>query len=152
MNAILRSLVALAVAGVIVVTAVSCPPFQLADLDLLSATQELASCRAQREKLDAIDERVVARIEEKTRLAEEVAAGRMTLREAASRCAALNRDNPSLRPDIWRTAYPGATEEERHCREVLAYVRSVVQDDPAGVSVVARLEAELRKIGAEGKQ
>jgi hypothetical protein len=44
----------------------------------------------------------------------------------------------------FRRAFPGRTEEERHCRQVLRCLRSETKNNSGPVaSIVARLESEL---------
>jgi hypothetical protein len=73
------------------------------------------------------------------RIADEVAEGRMGLLEAAARFRDLNAGLP------W--GYPGASDEVRCCRQVIAWVTThVEQKSTAEAEIVAeRLENELRE-------
>jgi hypothetical protein len=71
-----------------------------------------------------------------------VAEGRLGLLEAAGRFRELDQHWPALEP---RRAQPGATDEERYCRVVIATVASFLDDRPQmRAAVIERLEAELR--------
>jgi hypothetical protein len=69
----------------------------------------------------------------KQRTADEVAAGRLTLAGAAARFGELNRANPVFRTDLWRLRWPGETDEERVCRDVIFWATA-----PAGDRVGVR--------------
>ena len=96
--------------------------------------------------------RVICRcIEEKERLAREVAAGRLGLVEAAARYRDLATEDPVITPDIFRRAYPGGSDEERYCRQVIVFVQEAVRERPGGdLAVVGRLEAELDDLLGRG--
>jgi hypothetical protein len=100
-----------------------------------------ASDRALDELFRAVRRRSAA----KERLAEQVAEGRLALTDAAARFRDLDRQPPPFHWDHFRHAYPGRSDEERHCREVIRFVR-VTQDRPDSGAVAARLEAELRDL------
>jgi hypothetical protein len=68
----------------------------------------------------------------KQRTADEFAAGRLTLAEAAARFGELHRANPMFRADLWRLQWPGETDEERACREVIFWATAPA-GDRAGV-------------------
>jgi hypothetical protein len=97
-------------------------------------------------RLDEQLRAVCRRIEGKNRLAQEVAAGRLGLVEAAARYRDLDRDGP-FDKEVFRSAYPGGSDDERYCREVIVFVREVLREPPCGdvsdPAVVGRLEAEL---------
>lgn len=94
---------------------------------------------------DELDRAVLRRTAEKGRLAAQVAEGRLALPDAAARFRDLDRQPPPLRWDQFRREYPGRSDEERHCREVIRYVR-VLPDRPERGAVAARLEGELRDL------
>jgi hypothetical protein len=85
----------------------------------------------------------VARLWAKERVAEEVIAGRLTLRQAAARYRHLARAHPGFFWKQYREAYPGPTDWERHCQEVLALVRHRLRDRPD------QARAVLDRLGAE---
>jgi hypothetical protein len=86
-----------------------------------------------------------ARNQRRAEGARAVAAGRMPLLEAAARFAALNRLPPEVRTDLSRLQYPGASEEERLCRDVIFWaVEEAALSDPCEAAALrGRLEAEL---------
>src|SRR5262245_42139971 len=74
----------------------------------------------------------------------ELIADRITLREAATRSRALARETPGFDGELLRLTYPGRTDDERHCRRVIAWVKVELQDQPGkAAALAARLEAEL---------
>jgi hypothetical protein len=82
---------------------------------------------------------------EHQRLARDVAAGRLGLVEAASGYRDLAADDPAFNQEVFRRAYPCASDEESYCRQVIAFVRETLRDHPgADPAVVERLEAELQ--------
>src|SRR5262249_28652477 len=75
-----------------------------------------------------------------------VAAGRVSLREAAARFRDINASRRNFPWDRFREAHPGATDDERHCREVIRWVRWWVEEEQgSGRSLSRRLEAELKE-------
>jgi hypothetical protein len=84
------------------------------------------------------------RIEERQRLARAVLAGDLSLTEAAVRFGQLNAaETPGFRAGL-HAAFPGASEEERLCRQVIAFVRAEFRGAPTVARVIAcRLEREL---------
>jgi hypothetical protein len=84
------------------------------------------------------------RMAEKDRVVGDVAAGRLTLSEAAARFRELNRAEPAAVRDARRATYPAGSEDERCCREVIGWMRGWLRDHPeADGGVSGRLEAEL---------
>jgi hypothetical protein len=64
----------------------------------------------------------------KQRIAVEVAAGRLTVPEAAARFGDPNRANPAFRTDQWRLRWPGETDQERVRREVIFWAGPAAGD------------------------
>jgi hypothetical protein len=95
--------------------------------------------------------RVAERCTEKARLAEEVLEGRLGLLEAARHYRDLDEQLGPFPWEQFRRVHPGASDDERHCREVIAFVRTASSErrgaDPAPV---ARLEAELEDLLRQG--
>ena len=95
--------------------------------------------------------RVAERCTQKRRLAEEVIDGRLGLLEAARRYRDLDEQPPPFYWEAFRRTYPGASDDERHCRNVIGYVGTALQDRPdADPALVARLEAELEDLLRRG--
>src|SRR5262249_25337141 len=99
-----------------------------------SRRDELQAQQAESLRRNALREEAVAAL----------VAGRMTLLEAAARYRALAQETPGYHWEQFRLGYPGASDEERHCRQVIAAVQARLRDKPDETAeVVARLEAEL---------
>ena len=73
----------------------------------------------------------------------------MTLREAAKRFGAIDAQRPKELP-IHREWYPGRTEEEQLCGELMAFTVAQLNDLPDWVAILARLRAEQDRVLAEG--
>jgi hypothetical protein len=82
-------------------------------------------------------------VEEKDEIAQAIIDGRMTLVKAAARFRAINASRPPAWPDRL-DLYPGQTDEERVCRQVIRYVESNLADRPDASAILARLESELQ--------
>jgi hypothetical protein len=88
---------------------------------------------------------------EKRRLAGEVIAGQLSLLEAAARFRDLDERPPAACRRGLRAAFPGASDDECHCRAVLSYVREELWHRPGADPAAAdRLEAELRALLERG--
>jgi hypothetical protein len=85
------------------------------------------------------------RIERRERIAESVAEGRLGLVEAASQFDELNATVPPS-PRTYRGQFAGEAEDERCCRQVIAWVKTRLErKSTAKAEMVAeRLEEELR--------
>src|SRR3954453_8614129 len=66
-------------------------------------------------RMEALRRRAAARL----RLGRDLIRGRVKLEEAASLAAALSRMPPPFRWEVPRARYPGASDEELHCRELI---------------------------------
>jgi hypothetical protein len=90
---------------------------------------------------------VEGRVQAKAAIAEDLVAGRLTLLQAAARFRDLNSRPPRFHWDRFRLAYPGTTDDERHCYEVLAaaqaFAGSLKRRPPN--PLLDRLEQELRQ-------
>jgi hypothetical protein len=94
---------------------------------------------------------VLRRCVEKDRLAAEVIEGRLSLPAAAARYRALDEEDPAFRWEAFRTFVPGRSDDERHCRQVILYVRAKSARQPdADPALAGRLEAELQDRLARG--
>jgi hypothetical protein len=83
-------------------------------------------------------------VNERTVLLSDLLAGRSTLFETAAGFRAVQRvKDEYVRPVPFR--FPGRTEEEQLCRQVIAHVEEQLRDEPEGPVVVARLEKELQE-------
>src|SRR5262245_61415189 len=92
-----------------------------ADFSELSRwNQQLEACCRQAADLESQREATLRRIELKTDVAEDLIAGRLTLRQAATRFKELNADLPQF-PSQSRLQYPDGSDDERHCRNLIDY-------------------------------
>ena len=90
---------------------------------------------------------ILRRVLEKDRLAGEVIEGRLSLVGAAARYRDLDEQPPPFSWSNFRSAYPGDSDDERHCRAVIVFVRAELGSRPgADPAVVGRLEAELHDL------
>jgi hypothetical protein len=111
----------------------------------LSPWNDLAEAQRRSESLDHALQDTARRLEAKEALARALAAGRVTLLEAAARLRDLDRGKPDFNWEEFRRAFRGASDDERHCREVIKWVRMVnVVDTPQDEATARRLEAELQ--------
>src|SRR5262249_33796987 len=103
----------------------------------------------QQRRADELEDQLadaVRRSEATEAAVKEVIAGRLTLREAAARFRALAKENPDFQWETFRRTYPGASDEERHCRQVIDAAQKALGYEPdEAAEVVTRLEAELRE-------
>jgi hypothetical protein len=151
MNTYVRLLLCLGFAGGLLVSVGALAPDWLAELGLDPAALCDLLGAAERERfrgddLVARDRYFLDNVEGKQRVTQEVLNNRMTLREAAARFQALNAACPEYDWDEFRRIFPGKTDEERHCRQVLVSVRLKVEGDRSrGTILLDRLEAELQQ-------
>jgi hypothetical protein len=98
------------------------------------------------EALQATQRRTVAKAE----LAQEAAAGRLTLFEAAARFRDLDAGVTEDYRCGWRHLAEGASDEERYCRQVIGYARLALRDRSDGPALLDRLRAQLDEALARG--
>jgi hypothetical protein len=76
----------------------------------------------------------------------ELAAGRLSLLEAAAHFRALDHTGPPFNWEMFHQSWPGQTDDESHCREVIERLKNL---PPSGCyqreELVGRLEDELRE-------
>jgi hypothetical protein len=105
------------------------------------ATNESARPGVSEAETQSVSELIALRIVAKNRIAREVIAHRLSLVQAAALFGALDRlPPPALNPP---RSVPAATEEERLCRQVVVYVRSLVAERDRAAAL-ARLDAEFK--------
>jgi hypothetical protein len=113
----------------------------------LNMAHQLQVLRTQQQRAEELDTQLAEARRFRARqdeIAQEVAAGRMTLLEGAAHFRQLSRAKADFNWSAFRLAYPGISDEERHCRQVIAFVARVLDADPLEVEqVIACLEAEL---------
>jgi hypothetical protein len=86
----------------------------------------------------------------KDEAAEDVAAGRLTLVEAAAGFRRLDADAPDDYRRGWLATAEGGSDDERYCRQVLAHVGGVLRDGADAADVLAGLNRQLEEILARG--
>jgi|SRR5262245_13212648 len=127
-------------------------PWGTAQVLKLAGYSQLAEEQEQLRKLEEERVRTLRRVQVRRDVVAAVITGRMTLLQAAGAFRELNRGSPSSYWGAFGHLYPGASDEERHCRQVIAYVRTELEEYPGGENeVVRRLEAELRGHLERGK-
>src|SRR5262249_8804642 len=96
---------------------------------------------------------LLARGDQRDQTIRELLAGRLTLLEAAARFRALDRAPPAFDWEVFRSAYPGDSDEERHCRKVIGWVEvELNQTDPClALATCARLLGQLEKLRRRGR-
>jgi hypothetical protein len=103
--------------------------------------------RAVQNLCEALDRRSA----EKRALASAVIEGRLPLLQAAARFRDLNAQPPAFPWEAFRQAYAGDSDDERHGREVLQFVRLEARQRPgADSAMVGRLEAERQGLLEHG--
>jgi hypothetical protein len=97
-----------------------------------------------------------SRSESKRQVARDLLAGRICLLEAAARFRQLNAPPPEADTSLFRGAsvFPGRTEEERLCRQVIQWAATEFEDGgrPTAASAACRrrLEGELQALLERG--
>src|SRR5262249_52100291 len=126
MTTLSRSFLCAVVASGLLAVAASLSPdwFRKAGLDFWSLPAlhaEIARTRASDAELEAELFRIEARMKEKEETVLAVIDGRLSLREAAAKFAAVNAQSPSALRGML-ASMPGRTEEERQRRQVIYWV------------------------------
>jgi hypothetical protein len=115
----------------------------------LQIQQQLAEERRRSEALDHESRRTQQHLEMQLQVIRDLLENRLTLLEAAGRFRDLAHPWTTGNP-VFCMAFPGQTEEERFCRQVIAFVRT---GGPARLARWARadsLEEELAQRLAQG--
>ena len=121
-------------------------PAEQPDGDRPGRCDWLSVLRAEQRRTGELDARL-ARILQHTSIKEEIAArvlaGRLTLHEAAARFHELHAEAPDFNWTAFRRIVPGRSDEERHCRLVIAYAQALADRPGEAEAIGARLGAEL---------
>jgi hypothetical protein len=147
MSLVFRTGVFLGFLGLLLAVIRQSAPDSFADVlsnlaSLVEAQANLTREEERSEKLNHDHQRLVARMAAKNRVAADLAAGRLTLLEAA----ACFRDLPPP-PVAFHDGAKSASPEEKWCRDAIAWTEVVLAEDPArAAEVAARLEQELQDI------
>ena len=112
-----------------------------------------ARCREEQARARQRDEAVarryavsLQRTHAKQAIIDDLIAGRLTLVEAARRFILVN-ETPVICQDDYRAIYPGRSDGEKACRQVLSWVESPLKDISPGRAeeIRRRLTDELRR-------
>jgi hypothetical protein len=114
--------------------------------------EEVRRGEQQLAEMGAQTQGAIERLRTRTKVIEDLRAGRLTLVQAAARFRRLNALTPAGGLDL-RGHLVGATEEERLCRQVICWAEAA--DRPEAPSIAEqtreRLEAELQRLLAKNK-
>jgi hypothetical protein len=122
-------------------------------LDLWNVPAVVDALGRESERDRRLDEAVLAvqrRTALKAEVAGDVAAGRLTLVEAAARFRRLDADAPEDYRRGWLATAEGGSEAERYCRQVLAHVGGVLGGRDGAADILARLNRQLEEALARG--
>lgn len=86
---------------------------------------------------------LLASIEAKQTVARNLGEGRVDLLAAAAAMREIDRGSPHFDWDAFRRHTPNMTDEERHCREAIGWIRGVLDDDEEADQRIRELEDEL---------
>jgi hypothetical protein len=97
-------------------------------------------------ELDQRSRAVRQRMVERTRIVHDLIDGKLTLHQAADRFHTLNCEAPDCQT-AFQWAFPGKSDEERCCRQVIAWTHALlVRESPVRAAMVTLpLRAELEK-------
>ncbi len=121
-------------------------------LDFWNVSQYQAELDAYRRINDNLDQLCVAvrhRNETKQHVLQEVVSERLTLAQAAIEIRELTASNPGFLT-VSRRAYPGCSDDELYCRNVIASVRNLALPAAQCDRVVSGLNAQLEALKAKG--
>jgi hypothetical protein len=90
--------------------------------EILPDEPDASSEEARQADLEQRLQGVAQRIKRKQRVTDELAAGRLTLLRAAALFRALAHAPPAFNWNRFRTTWPGNSDDERHCQEVIDWV------------------------------
>jgi hypothetical protein len=103
-------------------------------------------------RLDAAFAKARSTVAVKKLIADNVATGQVTLAAAGEHFQQLSENAGQSILQSFQMTYPGRSEHERFCRQVIAYaLREFEPGDPEGKKLRARLEHDLNEAVASGK-
>jgi hypothetical protein len=124
-------------------------------LDWEKLAEARRTLREERQVEARLDETMAVlrrRIQAKARISRELAAGKVTLFKAAALFRVLN-DGPEGRPNQYRTLWPGRSDGEKLCRQVIAWTHCELsksahsQADELRCRLEGELEEHIRRHG-----
>jgi hypothetical protein len=148
MSSILRLLVGLGLCTIVLaVGGRVIAPCMLREMgmDWWNLKEQMRQHLEEQERADSLSQRDVVllkRIDAKTSVVKKVIDGQLSLREAAASFRKLN-SCPNGDVDDYRVLFPGTSEEECLCRQVIAWVSCELRSRHADKAMIGRLEAEL---------
>ncbi len=110
--------------------------------------RKIEQSRRENEELDARTAETIQRMRQKTAIAADLVAGRLTLCSAAVKFRELNAGSPYFLAAA-RQQYPRCSDDERHCLNVLDFVRADLPLSPEAEACLQRCTAELDRLRAE---
>ncbi len=94
---------------------------------------------------------VLARVETKEKIAQGLLDGRVSLLEAGRYFQELDANPSAADRPVFRGPFPGQSEEERRCREAIAYLQIYLHERPAlAAQAGLRLKRELARYLEQG--
>jgi hypothetical protein len=113
--------------------------------DIRPCERENTAERVRNASLEQKLQAILCRNKRKHRLAEAVLAGRVTLLDGAAYFRALDHQPPEFNWSHFRDRWPGDSDDERHCHEVIhwVYLALLNSDRCQAEAVRARLSTEL---------
>jgi hypothetical protein len=157
MNALLRLVVsagavALAVYGLNEVEADWHTEIGPALLSLVEIRSQIKQESQNARRIEEQDQILVSAMNAKEQIVVDLVADRLTLLEAAARFRELREGLPTCEMEMFRQAYPGNSDDERYCHQVIRAVESLRGRQPNEVTrAVARLKKELEDEAACGR-
>jgi hypothetical protein len=121
-----------------------CLPANLCDAT--ASSKELAAQEERQVKLDLDRQVFQGTPARRAKVLDDMVEGQCSLLEAAACFRDLNQSTPHFPWEHFRRTFPGATDEERHCRQVIELLRwrlEVCPDDRT--PAIRRLETELEE-------
>lgn len=116
----------------------------LSHTELMGVLERIERESARKKHLIQREREILKNIEGKEVVLQKLLNQAMPLRAAAMEFQRLNRECPQYEWDAFYRTFPGRTDEERHCRQVLASLRlEVKRQSGRGLDVLTRLEAEF---------
>jgi hypothetical protein len=122
----------------------------LDSLGLAALEEQMARERQRSAELDRLNQLVYPRLVAKYQVTAALAAGRLSLLEAAARFRALDQMAPGHPPAIFHSYYAGSSDEERYCRQAIQLLRASRNSASEQTALAEQLEAELSEHLAHG--
>jgi hypothetical protein len=116
--------------------------------DFFREVRSLDETIERRHALEAQEKDLLALTEAKQRVAREVIAGRLSLRDAASRFRTICLSSPAFHMDVFKRRFQGHSEEERYTRALIAEAEYLLATQPEQARVILPpLKVKLDELG-----